>query len=435
LTLKVGESATVTATLGGASTTAVTWSSDTPAVATVDAGVVTALSVGSTVVRAQSTDAPGKSAQLNVSVTAGSQTGQPGAVVKTAGGTVHSVALLDDGSVMTWGTNLLGQLGVGIISGSASADPLEVNITDVVDIAAGDAFTLALREDGTVWGWGSNSQGQLGSNATSVIQYTPVQIAGVSGAVSVAAGANTAFAVVDDGTAVGWGANVSGSLGRDAYTPASDPVPAAVKGLSDVMAISVGGTSGATHVLALRSDGTVWAWGGNMSGQLGAPPATPSRATAEAVAGVTGAEQVAGGGAFSLALKSDGTVLAWGAANVGQLGAGDVGAFSPTPVDVAVSEVVYIAAGQLHGMAVHSDGTVSSWGANTFGQLGIGSDSGFRLDPVEVTKLSDVVNLGAGVQHSLAVDADGQVWAWGNNLNLQSGATAGTDTTAPNLLW
>lgn len=435
LSLRVGESATVTATLGGAATTAVEWTSSNVAIATVDDGVVTAVAVGSTVITAQSTAEPTETAQLNVTVTTGTQPVDPGVVVKTAGGQHHSVALLGDGSVVTWGANLLGQLGIGVQSYFSTHDPVEVSLSDVVDIAAGDAFTLALLADGTVWGWGSNAMGQLGASSTATIEYTPIQIAGVSEAVSVSAAANSAFAVLDDGTVVGWGSNANGALGRGDFLPASDATPTAVVGLTDVSSLSAGGTSGATHVLALRDDGTVWAWGGNMSGELGVEVVTPARATAGVVPGLSGVVQVAAGSGFSLALKSDGTVLGWGGANVGQLGAGTVGASTVDPVEADVVDVAFIAAGQQHAMAVHEDGAVSSWGANTFGQLGIGSDSGFRLDPQGVTGLGDVVGVSAGVQHSLAVDADGQVWAWGSNLSLQSGVEAGADSTSPNLLW
>lgn len=429
--LAVGES--VQLTVSGAGGSAASWTSNAETVATVnDAGLVTAISVGQAVVTATLASEPSRSASATITVTSGS--GQPvGALIDLDGGLTHTVALASDGSVWTWGSNLLGELGVGIPP-IQSQEPQKVGIADVVDIAAGDHFTLALKSDGTVWAWGSNGNSQLGAASTNDWETTPIKVTGIESAVAIDAASSTAMALLDDGTVAMWGANFGGVLGRTTFEPVEDATPMLASGLSDIVAISLGGTLSTVHALALSSDGDVWAWGSNALAALGQPTTIPANATPSKVTGVSDVIHIEAGQSFSVVIDEAGTVSAWGAANLGQLGAGSVGAFSETPVTTAVSDVVAVVAGQQHALALHADGSVSSWGSNGMGRLGIGADSGFRLNPELVPEVAfDVV--AAGVQFSLAIDADGNPWGWGSNLNLQLGVADGVDTTSPVKIW
>ena len=433
LELTVGTSSALTASVAGVATNAVTWSSASPAVAQVDdAGVVTAVSPGSTQVRARLADDPTVTGAITVTVAPG--TAGPTTVVAIDGGLTHTVALDSDGAVWSWGANLLGQFGSGALQPSQSSTPVRALIDDVIAIAAGDHFSVAVRSDGTVWAWGSNGSGQVGTAAEGDWQTTPVQVAGIEDAVAVSARASTAAALLADGTVMAWGSNGNGALGRGAFTPTDDPTPALVTGVSGVTAISLGGGISQLHALALLGDGTVMTWGSNALAALGQPVSTPANPTPIAVAGVSGVESIAAGQGFSLIVTGTGDVYGWGAANVGQLGAGTVGAYSQAPTKADVADVVAVAAGQQHAIALHDDGTLSTWGSNSFGQLGIGVDSGFRLNPqsLEVTGFSAVA---AGMQFSLGLDAAGSPWGWGNNLNLQVGRPQGSVTNAPAALW
>ena len=176
--------------------------------------------------------------------------------------------------------------------------------------------------DGTVLAWGVNSAGQLG-DGTTIGKATPVQVSGLgpgSGVIAIAAGRQS-LAVKSDGTVLAWGPNSSGQLGDG--TTISKTTPVQVSGLgpgSGVVAIA----AALVHSMALKADGTVLAWGTNSSGQLGDGTLTP-RLTPVQVSGLgdgSGVIAIAPHGAFSLALKSDGTVLAWGANASGQLGDG-----------------------------------------------------------------------------------------------------------------
>ena len=211
-----------------------------------------------------------------------------------------------------------------------------------------------------------------------------------------------------------WGANWSGQLGDGTSTPSN--VPLLLTGPTGVVALAAGGE----HSLAVQSDGTVLAWGANFSGQLG-DGTTDERTSPVAVAGLTDVVALAAGYAHTLALKSDdGTVLAWGENFSGQLGDGTTnGRLTPVPV-AGLTDVVAVAAGDSHSLALKSDGSAWAWGANYSGQLGDGTTNDQTL-AVPVATLTDVVAIAAGESHSLALRSDGSGWAWGANYSGQLG--------------
>jgi alpha-tubulin suppressor-like RCC1 family protein len=250
-------------------------------------------------------------------------------VVAVAAGASHSLAVKSDGTVWAWGTNGYGELGNGTVTPSAT--PVRVTgLTGVVAVACGDYHSLAVKSDGTVWAWGYNGVGELG-NGTFTGSATPVQVTGLTGVVAVGGGSWHSLALKSDGTVWAWGWNYDGELGNGAFAPNSIATPAQVPGLTGVTAIA----AGSWHSLALKSDGTVWAWGLNNTGQLGNGAFAPnSIATPAQVPGLTGVTAIAAGGSVyynsitresgpgghSLALKKDGTVWAWGCNNTGELG-------------------------------------------------------------------------------------------------------------------
>jgi alpha-tubulin suppressor-like RCC1 family protein len=184
--------------------------------------------------------------------------------------------------------------------------------------------------------------------------------------------------------------------------------------------------AGDEHSLALRSDGTVWAWGANASGQLG-DGTTDDRTHPVRVEALDDVRSIAAGHAFSLALKADGSVWAWGANEAGQLGDG-TNISSVPPVRVReLDGVEAIAAGAYFSLARKSDGSVWAWGANEYGQVGQGAPSDGRNAPVPVAGLTAVTSIAAGGYHALALDASGAAWAWGANWFGE----LGTPTTEP----
>lgn len=241
--------------------------------------------------------------------------------------------------------------------------------------------------------------------------FTPYQVTGSR------SGGST-FAVRTDGTLWAWGNNASGRLGDGTTTLRALPVQVGLTGVSQISA-------GNTHTLALRL-GEVWSWGVGTSGQLGAGAVT-SRSRPGLIDGLSDVVAIATGASHSVALRADGTVWTWGANTYGQLGLGSTTSAS-VPTQVAgVTAVTAIAAGETHTVVVRSDGTAWAWGRNANGQLGDGSTSQ-RTSPVQVSGLAGIVVVGGGLAHSLAIDGTGQLWGWGQEDRFGINTTGNTVT-------
>lgn len=345
------------------------------------------------------------------------------------GGDYHSIAVRHDGTVFGWGLNTGRQLA----DGTTTSRPLPVatgGITGVTAISVGSNFTLARLSDGRVTAWGSPVSGRLGNGNTGLTPTWPVFVTGITTAVAVEAGESHALAVLADGTARGWGTNGAGQVG-DGTSGTDRTTPVVVSGLTALASVSAGGG----YSLAVKTDGTAWSWGSNQFGQLGTGNTT-ARTTPGAVTGVTGVTAVAAGGSTSYFLLSDGTVRSVGLHNsngltTGMLGDGSSVGMVTTPVTVSgLTSVTQIAAGQSHALALKSDSTVWAWGENGLGQLGVGSTTDSNV-PVPVAGLPPIAAVGAGPSSSFAIGTDGSVWAWGVNGQSQLGDASSTNRLTP----
>jgi alpha-tubulin suppressor-like RCC1 family protein len=322
-----------------------------------------------------------------------------------------------------WGYNESRKLGTGQAVAS-SQTPVPVTLSGVRALAAANRNGYALRTDGTVWAWGENGYGQLGSgwrdrpgfaSASCCGSAVPARVLGLTNVVAVAAGTSNGYALRADGTVWAWGANFAGQAGNGAVSDYVS-VPVQVTGLTNVTAIAAGGYTG----YAVRSDGTVWAWGFNGNYALGTGSNADYSTTPVQVTGLTGATAVdAGTFGAAYVLRSDGTVWAWGPNGNGQLG-NDSEADAPTPVQVSgLTGVTSIAAGFANGYAVRDDGTAWAWGSNFGGQLGNGEDCSdptcVSRVPVQVSGLADVAQLAGYDNGAYALLDDGTVWGWGWN--------------------
>ncbi|HKC75437.1 MAG TPA: hypothetical protein VKF37_14745 [Chloroflexota bacterium] len=290
----------------------------------------------------------------------------------------------------------------------ASSSYTVQNLTQVIAIAAGGFHTVVARRDGTVWTWGRSDAGQLGTGRVQgrgSYSSVPVQVPAMTHVSAVAAGGEHTLALRRDGTVWAWGANDYGQLGRGPHTLGAESTarPMRVLGLTDVRAIA----AGRAHNVVVRRDRTVWAWGINGYGELGVEG--NDSAVPVQVPGLPAVAAVAAGENHSLALAFDGTVWTWGL-NVEEDAAEEATA-SPRPV-AGVTDVVAVAAGKFHSLALRRDGTVWAWGSNYFGQLGNGHTES-RATPLPVDNLEDVMDIAAASLHNLAVRRDGTVWAWG----------------------
>lgn len=332
------------------------------------------------------------------------------------------MALLQDGSVWTWGT--------GTTFGGNDLPAQVPGIADVTAIACGTDHFLALKNDGTVWAWGNDTLAQLGDgqqphNPTSV----PAPVLDLEGIVAIAAGGQFSLAVGHDGTVWAWGDNTYGQLGTGSTSPAFAPTPQAVPGLASIVGVS----AGAEHGLAVRSDGLMFAWGNNASGQLGnGTMATGTFAPAE-VQNLTGVASVSAGSFTSLALRGDGSVWAWGDNASRELGVASSSSTIVVPTAATTpGGVVEITAGFHHSLAVCGDGSIWGWGDNTYGQLGIGTGAANPVvTPTRVQTIATGVMAAASSQNSVAMGSDGTVWTWGDNLRGELGNGSGPFTQTP----
>lgn len=315
-------------------------------------------------------------------------------VIQVAAGGFHSLMLRSDGTVWAWGNNFFGQLGNG--TNVSSSTPVQVpGLTGIVQVAAGGVHSLALRSDGTVWAWGYYGTG--GS-------ATPVQVPGLTGVTMLSAGDRFSLALRSNGTVWAWGVNNAGQLGNGTTT--DSPVPVQVSGLSQVTGISAGFDSSlATRTRGITTIRSVWAWGGNGSGQLGDGTLT-SHLVPEQVTGID-TPSIAGisaGYHFAVVLGADGAVWGWGADESGQLDNAQNSSPVTRPVRMTATAtgITQIAAGFDHVLALRSNGTVLAWGDNSEGELGDGSTAGVT-GAVPVAGLVNVSQVSAGVYFSLAI--------------------------------
>ena len=324
-------------------------------------------------------------------------------IAQVTAGAFHGLAATALGTVWAWGYNGWGELGNGTLT--ASGTPVQVpGLTGVVQVAAGVAHSLALRTDGTVWAWGNNANGEVGDGSVGGVRPSPVQVTGLTGVTKIAAGGGFSLALRSDGTVWAWGGNGEGELGNG--TTARSPVPVKVTGLSHVtdIAAGLGGSALATRTNGITALESVWAWGGNDSGQLGDGTLT-NHLTPEQVTGINNSyiASIAAGQHFSVVLSADGSVWGWGADDSGQLGNTPTASPVLRPVrTVTGSGLTQLSAGQDHVLALESNGTALAWGGNSNGQLGDGGTAS-SSGPVLVSGLAGARQVSAGVQYSLAV--------------------------------
>lgn len=382
----------------------------------------------------------------------------------TAGG-AHTCAVTQSGNVWCWGSNAFGQLGRGAgrgTEGLESSDPARVTgLSSAVAVSAGLNHTCALRDDGTVYCWGSDLMCQLGLGGTTgrasgdtQLRAAPTRVPGLHGAIGVSAGGDHSCAVLLDGSVWCWGRNAMGQLGDASGEERCQParvvdLPAAVRVVA-----------GRSTTCAETSGGALWCWGANDVGQLGigarsGPQLRDGLAYSDRpvrVAVLSETQHVSLGVAHACALRiqdlaehSVSEVWCWGLGGEGQLGDGSAHEpcagleCSPSPVRTALSwQASAVSAGGRHSCAMLYDGHAYCWGANEHGQLGAAGAAGCGAEecatPVRVSTLTSVRLLAAGDAHACAVTADKTLWCWGSNEHGQLSGQGG-DRSEPQVVF
>jgi alpha-tubulin suppressor-like RCC1 family protein len=331
----------------------------------------------------------------------------------------HSVALKADGSMWAWGDNEAGQLGDGTLTERHAPVLIGYNYAFV---AAGVLASYGIKTDGTLWAWGDNSHGQLG-DGTTINRTSPVEIG--DGFQSVATTWGSTVGLKRDGTLWSWGQNTNGVLGNGTLGDnIIQPSPKQIGvGFSAIAA-------GNGHVLALKPDGSLWAWGNNSDGQIGTGDLNTIDYAAPTYIGA-GYISIAAGEYFSLALKPDGTLWGWGTNARGQLGQGSTTTLSYSrPTRIPGSNYSAIATDSFHVTALKTDGSLWTWGSGPYGALGDGS-TGQVNSPEQIGTGYWKLSSGGGNNVGFALRLDGSLWAWGNNYKGDLGDGTITDHYVP----
>jgi len=341
-------------------------------------------------------------------------------------GNNHNIALKPDGTLWGWGNNTNGQIG----DGTTTSRNIPVKIGTANNwktITAGWGHTVALKTDGSLWAWGYGILGQIGNGSGAVKAYNPVQQVGTAKDwQTIAAGPQFTIAIKTDGTLWAWGYNEFGQLGDG--TTVDKNTPTQIGSDKDWETIA----TGSNHTIALKKDGSLWTWGENKNGKLG-DGTIVSKIVPTQIGTATNWKAIAGGLNHTAAIKTDGTLWCWGFNANGSLGDGtNTDKLIPTQIGTETNWKT-IAVGWDNTVALKTDGSLWSWGYNANGKLGIGTTTN-TFTPTQVGTSKDWLMGVSGYSHEAGLKADGAIWTWGQNTTNQLGDGTSISKSVPTLV-
>ncbi|MCP4753859.1 MAG: hypothetical protein GY866_23490 [Proteobacteria bacterium] len=342
-------------------------------------------------------------------------------------GNSSSFAIKPDGSLWGWGSNGVGQLGIGSQSSQATSAVRIGDENNWLRVDSGMSHTLALKKDGRIWSWGGNWYGQLGLGDEEA-RIVPHQIGNDRDWISISSGGAASFGIKSDGSLWTWGKSYE-TQGNG--TSIDRNVPAQIGSDNDWVQVSGGwftwGSRGGWHTLGLKADGSIWAWGNNQYGQLGVGTDALKISPTELFPNTLSKwKSISAGAEYSLAVRFDGTLWAWGINSRGQLGLGTQDS-ELVPRQVGThADWIAASASKYMSMGLKTNGTIWAWGANWFNRLGTDSSDDVCSSPIQVGLDNDWHHVALGEEHAAAAKTDNTIWTWGDNDSGQLGD--GTNT-------
>ena len=334
-----------------------------------------------------------------------------------------------------WGSNYYGQLGTGTI-GDTYYSPVQTSSGGInwKQSSAGFEFSGSVKDDGTLWMWGRNNYGQLGASS-GTNQSSPIQTS--SGgtnwkSVSCSTGNGLATdkfttAIKSDGTLWCWGRNTQGQLGDNSVTQRANPTQT-ISGGPSWFNVSAGGL----HTLATKTDGTLWVWGGNNYGQLGTNSTIKVSSPNQVIGGGTNWNQIAAGAFTSAAIKTDGTLWVWGRNSSGDLGNNTtINQSSPVQTIASGTNWSSISNGNSFMLSIKTDGTLWGWGRNDNGQLGDNTTINSSSPVQTVSGGTGWRQASAGYNFTGAIKTDGTLWMWGTGGSGELGNNSNISRSSP----
>jgi alpha-tubulin suppressor-like RCC1 family protein len=327
----------------------------------------------------------------------------------------------------TWGSNSDGQLGTSNVTNRSSPVREITSSCNWLQLRAGVATSMGLKQDSSLWLWGNNVCGQLGDN-TVTSKSSPVrEITSSTTWCQIGTSFYTMSGVKSDGSLWAWGKNTYGQVGDNTIVNKSSPVREISSSATWCQT-----SPGYSHTAALKTDGTLWGWGNNGTGQLGTCNLSNRSSPVREISSSTNWCQVSAGLYGTLALKTSGTLWGWGSNECGKFGNNSTSNVS-SPVQEISSSTTWCqtSAGFAHSIALKTTNTLWAWGCNACGALGDNSTVS-RSSPIqEATSATNWCQVTAGFGRSGALTTASTLWMWGNNNCGQLGNNSTTRSLLP----